>query len=371
MNNTKRILVLGATGSIGSSTLDIVRNEPEKFKIAGLSAHRDANSLTALATEFSADCTLLTSQASEADIADFITRCEADIVVNGIAGAAGLMPSKAALESGKDLALANKETIVMAGPLIRALARKNGRNLLPVDSEHSAVFSLIQAHGAKAVESVILTASGGPFRNLPADRLASVTPEDALRHPTWSMGAKITIDSATLANKGLEVIEACRLFDLAPESVRVVVHPESLVHSFIRTHDGELYAQISKPDMKHPILSALNWPDILPNHLEPFDPESLGTLHFEPPRRADFPLLGMAYRAAAMAGCYTIAFNAANEVAVAAFLDKKLSFTGISETTARVLERDWSQEPEDFESVLEADARAREYALQFTRGDRN
>lgn len=369
MNHKKRVLVLGATGSIGSSALDIIRNEPDRFEVVGLTAHRDSDGLAERAAEFSIANALLTGNASDRTIADFIESCGADIAVNGIAGAAGLMPSKACLESGMDLALANKETIVMAGPLIRTLARNKGKRILPVDSEHSAVFALLEAHGAETVESVILTASGGPFRTLPSERLAAVTPEDALKHPTWSMGAKITIDSATLANKGLEVIEACRLFDLAPESVRVVVHPESMVHSFIRTRDGELYAQISKPDMKHPILAALNWPEIRHNHLSIFDPESLGTLHFEPPRRADFPLLGMAYRAAAMGGSYTIAFNAANEVAVAAFLEKRLTFTGIAETTARVLELDWSHEPRDFESVLESDSRARRAAVSFTKGD--
>lgn len=362
MSTTKRILVLGATGSIGSSTLDIVRNDPDRFIVTGMTAHRDQYGLDALGSEFPLAETLLTANATEHEIEAFIHRSDADIVVNGIAGAAGLLPSKAALESGKDLALANKETIVMAGSIIRKLAQEKGRKILPVDSEHSAVFNLISAHGADSVESVILTASGGPFRNLPADQLEAVTPEDALKHPTWSMGSKITIDSATLANKGLEVIEACRLFDLSPEAVRVVVHPESLVHSFIRTKDGELYAQVSKPDMRHPILSALNWPDVRANHLQPFDPETLGTLHFERPRYADFPLLGMAYRSVGMGGSYTIAFNAANEAAVAAFLARSITFTGIGEVTARVLERDWSGEPADFKAVLEADRAARSYA---------
>lgn len=362
MKTAKRILVLGATGSIGSSALDIARNDPDRFVVTGLSAHRDKNGLALLGSEFPLADTLLTAAASPEEIADFIHRSDADIVVNGIAGAAGLLPSKAALESGKNLALANKETIVMAGPLIRKLALEKGLSILPVDSEHSAVFNLISAHGSESVDSIILTASGGPFRTLNTERLSAVTPEDALKHPTWTMGAKITIDSATLANKGLEVIEACRLFDLPPESVRVVVHPESLVHSFIRTKDGELYAQISKPDMRHPILSALNWPEIRPNHLEPFDPETLGTLHFERPRYEDFPLLGMAYRAAGMGGAYTIAFNAANEVAVAAFLDKAITFTGIGEVTAQVLEKDWSAEPSNFEAVLDADSAARSLA---------
>lgn len=353
------MLVLGATGSIGRSALDVIRNAPDRFEVAGLTAHRDTNGLAALGTEFNGARTLLTGDAPAEAIEDFIGSIEADVAVNGIAGAAGLLPSRICLESGKDLALANKETIVMAGPLIRALAQAKNRNIIPVDSEHSAIFSLINAHGREALESVILTASGGPFRTWSRERLESVTPEDALKHPTWTMGAKITIDSATMANKGLEVIEACRLFDLPGERVRVVVHPESMVHSFIRTRDGELYAQLSKPDMRHPIAAALNWPEILPNHIEPFDPEALGTLHFEPPRREDFPLLGMAYRSAAMGGGYSIAFNASNEVAVAAFLERKISFTGIAATVARVLEKDWSSSVNDFETVAETDRRAR------------
>ncbi len=369
MKGRKRVLVLGATGSIGRSALDVIRNAPDRFEVAALTAHRDANGLAALAAEFGGVRTLLTGDASADTIADFIGSVDADIAVNGIAGAAGLEPSRICLESGKDLALANKETIVMAGPLIRTLAEARNRRLIPVDSEHSAVFSLINAHGSDAVESVILTASGGPFRTWSRERLSSVTPEDALKHPTWAMGAKITIDSATMANKGLEVIEACRLFDLPGERVRVVVHPESMVHSFIRTRDGELYAQLSKPDMRHPIAAALNWPQILPNHLEPFDPEALGTLHFEPPRREDFPLLGMAYRSAAMGGGYTIAFNAANEIAVAAFLERRISFIGIAETVARVLEKDWSAPIENFGAVAETDRRARSEASESIQGE--
>ena len=243
---------MGATGSIGTNCIDIIRKNPELFEIAGLSAYRDKVTLEKLSAEFKIQNCILSSETGEAKLLEMIRTTDADIAVNGISGASGLMPSKAALESGKDLALANKETIVMAGNLVRSLATLNHKQILPVDSEHSAVFNLIEAYGRESVSEIILTASGGPFRTWNKDRLASVTPSDALKHPTWSMGSKITIDSASLANKGLEVIEACRLFDILPDYVKVVVHPQSLIHSFIRTKDGVLYAQISHPDMRPP-----------------------------------------------------------------------------------------------------------------------
>ena len=355
----KKILVLGATGSIGKSTLDIIRNNPDRFAVAGLCANRNGEELQALAREFGNPKTVLVSTDGEEALLSLIRSSDADVVVNGISGASGLIPSKVALEQGKDLALANKETIVMAGPLIRALARSKGRKILPVDSEHSAVFSLIEAHGKDSIAEIILTASGGPFRTLDAKRLASVTARDALKHPTWSMGAKITIDSASLANKGLEVIEAVRLFDVPPTRVKVVVHPQSLVHSFVRTRDGVLYAQISKPDMRNPIHAALTWPDCVESSLEQLSFEEVCTMQFEPPRYADFPLLGLAYRAAGLSGSYTIAFNAANEEAVAAFVSGAISFTALAEVTARVLEGDWACEPDSFDAVLDSDARAR------------
>ncbi len=365
---TKKILVLGATGSIGSSCIDIIRQNRDLFSIAGLSAHRDKDGLLALVSEFGVKNNVLSAEAGTPALLQLIRETEADMVVNGISGASGLEPSIASLESGKDLALANKETIVMAGPLIRNLAEQNGCRILPVDSEHSAVFNLMNAYGREAVSGIILTASGGPFRTWTTDRIAKVTPADALKHPTWSMGAKITIDSATLANKGLEVIEACRLFDMSPDRVKVVVHPQSLVHSFIRTNDGVLYAQISKPDMRHPILSALTWPEYRPNHLEALTFDQLCTMQFEPPRYDDFPLLGLAYRAAGLAGGYTIAYNAANEIAVEAFLKGGISFPALAEVAAEVLERDWSREPESFEEVFAADREARDCARSAITG---
>jgi 1-deoxy-D-xylulose-5-phosphate reductoisomerase len=359
---TKRVIVLGSTGSIGKSAIDIVRTNPDRFTVAGLSAHSDADGLAALTSAYPNAKAVLSGRDGTDALLSMIRTTEADIVVNGIAGASGLMPSIAAIVSGKDLALANKETIVMAGPLIKRLAAKHNVRILPVDSEHSAVFSLIERLGKDSISEIILTASGGPFRSWDAEQLKTVTPADALKHPTWSMGAKITIDSASMANKGLEVIEACRLFDVPPDRVKVVVHPQSLVHSLVRTKDGVLYAQISPPDMRHPILTALSWPEYVANDLETLDFERICSMQFEPPRYADFPMLGLAYRAAGLGEMYPVAFNAANEVAVAAFLSEKLSFPAIAAITAQTLNQDWTGDVQDVASILDADARARALA---------
>ncbi|WP_428768268.1 1-deoxy-D-xylulose-5-phosphate reductoisomerase [Treponema sp. HNW] len=386
----KKVLVLGCTGSIGTSTLDIIRAFPGRFEVCGLSAHTNQKKLNGLAAEFGCTNTALTADAVSADktantarnlsaaalsnekIAQLIEKSKADIAVNGIAGAAGLMPSVLCLENGIDLALANKETIVMAAPLIRALAEKKGRKIIPVDSEHSALFALIERFGKERVNSLILTASGGPFRTTAREKLKDVKPEDALKHPTWSMGQKISIDSATLANKGLEVIEACRLFDMEPEKVKVTVHPQSLVHSLIETVDGDLYAQISEPDMKRPIISALTYPDMIENNLKKLDLFSaLGnpdgnaegvTMSFYPARFDDFPLLGAAYEAQKKGGSYTIAYNAANESAVSMFLQKKIGFTQIADIVSEVLEKDRTQEPRTFNDVFAIDEQVRREA---------
>ena len=368
----KKILVLGCTGSIGSSTLDIVRRFPDLFSVCGLTAHTRKTELEKLCREFS--CTNAATAATEDSpdkIRCVIEKSNADIAVNGIAGSAGLMPSVWCLQNNINLALANKETVVMAGPLIKELASAKGRSVIPVDSEHSALFFLIERFGKERVSSLILTASGGPFRTLSADKLASVTLEDALKHPTWNMGKKISIDSATLANKGLEVIEACRLFDMPPEKVKVAIHPQSIVHSLIQTVDGDLYAQISEPDMRRPILSALTWPEAIENDLKKLDLTSaIGgedgiCMSFFPPRFKDFPLLDCAYEAQKKGGAYTIAYNAANEVAVEFFLQRKIGFTAIQNTVAAVLDKDWSQEPENFEAVFALDTKARKAALAF------
>ena len=355
----KKVFVLGCTGSIGTSTLDIIKNMPEKFRACALAAHTSREKTAQLAAAFGCDYTLTADEPG--GIERLIRQTRPDIAVNGIAGSAGLLPSKAVLEAGVDLALANKETVVMAWPLIKALAQKSGAHIIPVDSEHSAIFSLIEKIGKENIAEILITASGGPFREYAKEELERVSVEDALAHPTWKMGKKITIDSATLANKGLEVIEACRLFDVSPEIVKVVVHPESIVHSLVRTKDGMLYAQLSDPDMKHPILSALTRPETAENYLQAFDLFDK-TLSFFRPRTEDFPLLAYAYEAAKRGASYPIAYNAADEVAALAFLDGKIAFPEIAHVVKRVLDEDWSVLPESFEDVFKADAKARSLA---------
>ena len=373
----KKVVVLGATGSIGKSSLEIMSTLPDLFCVVGLVANKNAESLIALSKKY--HCNKLCLCGAENPAFDEISYTgidglkrllddtKPDIVINGIAGSAGLMPSVFVLERGIDLALANKETVVMAYPLVHTLAKKNNCRILPVDSEHSAVFSLINHFGRENVARIVLTASGGPFRTFPKEKLLKVTLEDALKHPTWNMGPKITVDSSSLANKGLEVIEACRLFDVKPEQVKVTIHPQSLVHSLIQTKDGALYAQISKPDMKHPILTALTWPDFTENSLELlnlYDFESPLEMTFASPDFDRFPMLRLAYKAAENNGGYTIAYNAANEVAVASFAKGKIGFYGISDLTQSVLDNDWTSEPKSFDEVMEIDFKARSLAQE-------
>ncbi|WP_407399199.1 1-deoxy-D-xylulose-5-phosphate reductoisomerase [Treponema sp.] len=360
----KRILVLGCTGSIGKQTIDICRNMPEDFEVCGVAAGKNEDAVDALCKEFCCQGTVFSRDGIKG-IEELIKNCNADIAVNGIAGAVGLEPSVLVLENGIDLALANKETVVMAWHVVKDLAAKHNCHIVPVDSEHSAIFNLTQKIGTENISEIVITASGGPFRKLSDEELKTVTVEDALKHPTWSMGPKITIDSASLANKGLEVIEAVRLFDFSPDKVKVVVHPQSLIHSLVRTKDGVLYAQISNPDMRHPIYGALVWPEYKENYLEPFDLASCGEMTFFPPRMDSFPLLALAYECARKSNSYTIAFNAANEIAVAAFIEKKCSFLQISEIVAKTLEKDWSATPDSIEKVYEADRCAREAAREI------
>ncbi len=364
----KKVLVLGCTGSIGQSALSIIDSLPDSFILAGISAHSNKDKLEAIAKKFSCKNYCLSSD-SQKNFLDFIKNTDADIVVNGIAGSAGLMPSVAALESNKNLALANKETMVMAGRLIKSLAAKHQKKILPVDSEHSAVFMLIEKYGHENVDKIILTASGGPFRKYTKEQLENVTLEDALKHPTWNMGQKITIDSATLANKGLEVIEAVQLFDIPQQRVQVVVHPQSIVHSLIRTTDGVMYAQLSKPDMRHPIVTALTYPEFIQNKLEQLDflyaGENGTSLEFYPPRKDIFPMLNLAYKACDTCGSGTIAFNAANEVAVSNFVSKAISFTQIPNVTEYVLSKITPTEPQSFDQVFQIDEQSRKFAEEF------
>ena len=357
----KRVVVLGCTGSIGRQTLDIVRREKGCFRVAGLSAGSNAGKLDELCREFGCKGTLFSRDGIEG-IRRLLDEAQADIAVNGIAGAAGLRPSLLALQSGADLALANKETVVMAWSLVKKTADRLSRKIIPVDSEHFAVFSLMSKIGSANVEEIVITASGGPFREYSSEQLKTVTVVDALKHPTWSMGKKITVDSATLANKGLEVIEAGCLFDLSPSKVKVVVHPQSLIHSLVRTKDGLLYAQISEPDMRRPIWGALTWPETRCNSLAAFDLTRCGAMTFFAPRLDSFPMLAMAFECARKGANYPIAFNAANEVAVEAFLEGHLSFPAIACVTQRTLQGDWNARADELDAILDADRQARDEA---------
>jgi 1-deoxy-D-xylulose-5-phosphate reductoisomerase len=377
----KRIAILGATGSIGKNTIDVINANKDFFEVVLLSSHSKVDELLALKKDFpNAKLVLSGRKQNDTSINDVsinfyestgllqaIQECGADITVNGIAGAAGLEPSLAALETGSRLALANKETIVMAAELAFATAKKHNAQIIPVDSEHSAVFSLIKAHGSNTIDEIILTASGGPFRNYQKEELAAIKVEDALNHPTWKMGSKITIDSATLGNKGLEVIEAVRLFNVPAKKVKVTIHPQSVVHSMVRLIDGAVYAQLSKPDMRLPIHNALFYPDCKPC---PFASIGFDNLHldFEKPDLERFPLLRFAYEAAEKNGCYTVAYNAANEIAVDAFINRKINFMQIPEITENVLQSDWQDSANSLHSIVEADKKAREIAISFVDG---
>jgi 1-deoxy-D-xylulose-5-phosphate reductoisomerase len=373
----KRILLIGATGSIGSQTLDVIARHKAEFVLAGMSAHSNEAGLLAAANPergIAASMPLCLSGKIPKDrriqfsgtkgLVQMIQETQADIVVNAAAGAAGLEPSIAALESGKDLALANKESIVMAGRFILDLASKQGQRVIPVDSEHAAIFSMVERFGRKNIREVVLTASGGAFRDFPLERLAQVTAIDALAHPTWSMGTKITVDSASMANKGLEVIEAARLFNLSPQEIKVVIHPESRVHSFIRTRDGVLYAQLSKPDMRLPILSALFWPEMPDETIADMDP-GVSPVSFRVVDASRYPLLALAYRALECGEGATIAYNAANEIAVAAFMEGSIRFTELECVVDRTLDLTWPPIIGNLTEVYEVDTESRGIASRI------
>ena len=375
----KRIAILGATGSIGESSLDIIsRNKEisgnEDFEVVLLSGHCCSEKLDKLKKQYpAAECILTSEVNGKEKLLYAVKNAKADITINGISGAAGLEPSIAVIESGSHLALANKETIVMAGKLVKNLAKEKKVNIIPVDSEHSAIFHLLQNFTTKAhksakddelIREIILTASGGPFRNYNLQDMDKITVQETLAHPTWKMGKKITIDSASMANKGLEIIEACYLFEVPYEKVKVVIHPQSIVHSMISLCNGVFYAQLSKPDMRHPIHDALYWPVTTPLNLDPLNFDSL-TLEFSKPDTGKFPMLSHAWAAAAKGCLYPCAYNAANEIAVAAFLEQKIKFTDIPKITEHVLQSDWSSNRLDIEAILEADKTARSRAVSF------
>jgi 1-deoxy-D-xylulose-5-phosphate reductoisomerase len=378
----KKLAILGSTGSIGQSTLSIVEQFPDRYSVVSLAAGRNLDEafaqavrwrprILSLATEeLAAELSLKLKQAGVTGI-DVVhgtagtvacsTLPEADFVVSAIVGVAGLEATHAAILAGKPVGLANKECMVAAGEILTAAARQRNVPILPIDSEHNAVHQCLRVGAHSEVKTIWLTASGGPFRKLPLDQFASITPEQALKHPTWVMGRRITIDSATMLNKGLEIIEACRLFDVPARQVRVTVHPQSTVHSLVEYVDGSILAQISVTDMRLPILYALAYPE-RPASTLTFDMTALSHLDFEQPDLVRFPCLRLAFEAAEKGGAHCIALNAADEVAVEAFLERRIPFTGIPRTIERVLAATPEAHPATIAEVLATDREARQTA---------
>ena len=371
----KRVVLLGATGSIGDSTLKVAHDIPERMEIVGLAANSNAGKLaiTANKTRASAVCLvderkidILRSKleyepkifVGQNGLREIARMENADMVLIAIVGTGGLHPALDAIESGKDLAVASKEILVMAGEAVTSAAQKRGVKILPVDSEHNAIFQCLDGR-ASEVRRIILTASGGPFRAARSEHLEHVTVEEALKHPTWNMGPKITIDSATLFNKGLEMIEAHWLFGVGMDRVEVVIHPQSIVHSMVEFADGSTLAQLSYSDMCFPIQYAVTWPDRVANTLPPLDFSTLNKLEFEIPRYEDFPALNLARRAGEAGGTLPAVMNAANEVAVAAFLNRQIRFPQIWRTVAEVMDRHRTVAHPDLDAILAADLWAR------------
>src|SRR6266542_1659244 len=397
----KRVVILGATGSIGESALKVARDIPERMEIVGLAANSNAEKLAAAANQTRAQSVCLVDEtkidtlkrelnyeprifAGQEGLLEIACLTNAEMVLVAIVGTGGLRPTLAAIEAGKDLAVASKEILVMAGEIVMREARDNGVNVLPVDSEHNAIFQCLEGKRSTLnaqrptsnpessmlgvgrwtldvsdVRRIILTASGGPFRETPLKDFDSITPEQALKHPTWNMGPKITIDSATLFNKGLEMIEAHWLFGVEMKRVEVVIHPQSIVHSMVEFADGSTLAQLSYSDMCFPIQYAVTWPYRVPNTLPPLDFSKLSKLEFFSPRYGDFPALNLARRAGEAGGTLPAVMNAANEVAVAAFLDREVSFPSIWQIVEEVMDRHASVAHPDLDAILQADQWAR------------
>jgi 1-deoxy-D-xylulose-5-phosphate reductoisomerase len=377
------VAVLGATGSIGRSALAVVRQHPDRFRLTVLTARRNAAALGALVAEHRPALAVVADPSAASGVypagptrwasgrealLEAATHPDVDVVLNALVGAAGLEPTLAALRAGKRVALANKESLVCAGSLVMRAAEEGGGELLPVDSEHSAIFQCLQGANRGEVERMLITASGGPFRGWEPERLAAVTPADALRHPTWNMGAKNTIDSATLANKALEVIEAHFLFGVPYERIEAVVHPQSVIHSMVEFVDGSVLAQMGFPTMEIPVLYALAYPERLPYACRRFDPVAAGALTFEPVRADLFRAFGLGVEAGRAGGTAPTVYNAANEVAVAAFLEGGLSFPGIADAIDDALARWPGGEAATLDDVLRADAWARGATQTFVRG---
>ena len=362
----RRVVVLGATGSIGESARKVARDLPDRMEIVGMSAHSNAEKLREAAKEFpGAKLAISSEPGGDEKLIELATLPEADMVLIAIVGTGGLRPALAAIEAGKDIAVASKEILVMAGETVMNAARRKGVHVLPVDSEHNAIVQCLEGRPSSDVRRLILTASGGPFRTWPADQLASVTIEQALKHPTWTMGAKITIDSATLFNKGLEMIEARWLFDVEMRRVEVIVHPQSIVHSMVEFIDSSVLAQLSVTDMCFPIQYAVTWPDRVPGGLPSLDFAQLAKLEFEAPRRADFPALDLARAAGETGGTLPAVLNAANEIAVATFLARRCPFPAIWQTVGRVMHEHTSVAGADLGAILDADSWARRRATEL------
>lgn len=380
----KQLALLGSTGSIGKNVLNVARAFPDRFRIAGLAAGKNVTELAAQALEFQPECVSAADEQSAAQLAALLpekhwrqrifwgeegakkvaTLPSAQMVISAMVGAAGLLPTLAAIEAGKDIGLANKETLVMAGRIVMQAVRERKVSLLPIDSEHSAIFQALEAGRRDDVAKLILTASGGPFRALAKAQLAQVRPDQALAHPNWSMGRKISIDSATMMNKGLEVIEARWLFDIPAERIKVLVHPQSIVHSLVEYVDGSVVAQLGIPDMRIPIAYALSYPERLNLGLTPLSLSACGSLSFEQPDHDRFPALNLAFAALQEGGVKPAALNAANEVAVAAFLDKKIGFTDIAKVVETVLAGFAAGDDLDLGAILAADNAARRLAQE-------
>jgi 1-deoxy-D-xylulose-5-phosphate reductoisomerase len=387
----KGVSILGSTGSIGVSTLDVLARHPDKYRVVALSANRDVQGILAQCREFRPQLAAMADpggakaleqalqsegiptevMAGAAGLEAVATHPDASDLMAAIVGAAGVLPTLAAVGLGRRILLANKEALVVSGALFMAAAKASGAQILPIDSEHNAVFQCLPAdfaHGLRhvGVERILLTASGGPFRHRALDELKHVTPEQACAHPNWDMGRKISIDSATMMNKGLEVIEARWLFDAQPDQIQVVVHPQSVIHSMVQYVDGSVLAQLGNPDMRTPIAHALAWPDRHNSGVAPLDLFEVAHLDFEPPDMQRFPCLRLAFEAIAAGGTAPAVLNAANEVAVARFLEGRLAFTRIAEVVERTLVEYRHGDAGDLDQLLAADLRARDLAEQQT-----
>ncbi|MFG1497065.1 1-deoxy-D-xylulose-5-phosphate reductoisomerase [Saccharospirillum sp. HFRX-1] len=377
----QRVCVLGATGSVGVNTLDVIGRHPDRFQLVAISGHRNIDRLAQQTRAFKPRWVVVPDEAArrqlldligsvttevlvgEAALAEVAASPEVDVVMAAIVGSAGLMSSLAAARAGKRLLLANKESLVVAGDLLMRSVAESGAQLLPIDSEHNAIFQCLPSeHRRQGVSSVLLTASGGPFLNTPANRLAQMSPAQAVAHPNWSMGAKISVDSASLMNKGLELIEACWLFGLTPADVEVVIHPESIIHSMVRYLDGSVIAQLGTPDMRTPIAFGLGYPERIASGSEPlaFDPSL--KLTFDQPDRQRFPCLRLAEEAIAAGGTLPAVLNAANEISVAAFLDERLRFTDLARINEQTMDRLGSTAVSSVEQLLDVDRQARQVA---------